>query len=154
MTTRRLCLLMTVSLASTLLTDGVDARLATNRLATNALTSSSLEATLAATELLSTQGGREVYSYVVSCALPAGKSLQTIVAGAPDTAPPDTNYTCTNGTCTFDGSVGLAEYWLDRRLDRKGQRWITACLLARINHYQITKAVSLRGVAPQLTVSP
>ncbi|MGH9314994.1 MAG: hypothetical protein ACRD1S_17555 [Vicinamibacterales bacterium] len=46
-----------------------------------------------------------------------------------------------------------AEEWADHRLSPKGQRWITACLLARVNLHQEAEAVSLRGVAPQLTVS-
>ena len=47
-------------------------RLASNRLASNALSSTRLETTLATTELLATADGREVYSYIISCALPQG----------------------------------------------------------------------------------
>lgn len=91
---------------------------------------------------------------MMSCALPAGKAIEATIPGAPDTAPPDTLYTCTNERCSFPGSLGLAEHWIDRSLDPKGQRWVTACLLARVNLYGVSVEISLRGVAPQLSVSP
>jgi hypothetical protein len=128
-------------------------RLATNRLATNALSSGNLQANLDTAELLQTAEGRDVYYYVVSCALPEGTNITATIAGAADTAPPDTGYTCTSGECVFPGSLGLADYWLERKLDPKGQRWITACLLARVNDHDTAAAISLRGTAPQLTVS-
>jgi hypothetical protein len=84
-------------------------KLATNRLATNALSSTALEATT--TELLSTEGGRDVYAYLVNCALPDGVTIQATVTGAADTAPPATLYTCSAGACVFPGAIGLAEYW-------------------------------------------
>jgi len=90
----------------------------------------------------------------MSCALPEGTSIGATIPDAPDTAPPDTPYTCTGGHCTFPGSLGLAEQWIDRRLDLKGQRWVTACLLARVNHFGVTETISMRGVAPQHSVTP
>ena len=63
-------------------------RLASNRLASNSLSSTKLEATAAAGELLSTPEGREVYYYLVSCALPAGVSIQAQVPGAADITTP------------------------------------------------------------------
>ena len=128
-------------------------RLAQNRLAQNALSSTRLEATLATTELLATADGREVYSYIISCALPEGVTMEASVPGASNTAPPDTLHTCKDGRCAFPGSLGLADYWVDRPLPPKGQRWVTACLLARVNMHDTTEAISLRGVAPELTVS-
>lgn len=128
-------------------------RLAQNRLAQNALSSTRLEASQATAELLSTVEGRDVYAYTVSCALPDGMTIEADVPGAEDTAPPSTLYTCANERCTFAGSLGLAESWVDHKLSPKGQRWITACLLARVNLHVTAEAISLRGVAPQLTVS-
>jgi hypothetical protein len=127
-------------------------RLAQNRLAQNALSSTRLETTLATTELLASEEGREVYSYIISCALPEGVTMEATVGGADDTAPPATLYTCAGGHCVFAGSLGLAPYWVDRPLPPKGQRWVTACLLARVNLHDTTEAISLRGVAPELTV--
>lgn len=127
-------------------------RLAQNRLAQNALSSTRLEANLATAEILATADGREVYSYIVSCALADGVTIEANVPGAPDTAPPDTLYTCAGERCTFSGSLGLAPYWIDRKLDPKGQRWVSACLLARVNLHVTAESISLRGLAPELTV--
>ncbi len=127
-------------------------QLSANKLATRKLSENHLEANLVAAKMLSTADGREVYSYIINCALPEGKEIEAITSGAPDTAPPDTLYTCANGSCSFPGSLGLAEYWIDHRLDVKGQRWVTACLLARVNYFGVKVIISLRGVAPQLLV--
>ena len=126
--------------------------IAANKLAARKLSESRLEADSEAAKMLSTEDGREMYSYIISCALPEGKEIDATVPGAPDTAPPDTLYTCANESCSFPGSLGLAEYWIDHRLDVKGQRWITACLLARVNYFGVKVIISLRGVAPQLLV--
>lgn len=127
-------------------------KLASNRLAQNALSSTRLEANLASNEILSTADGREVYSYVIGCALSATTTIEATVPGAPDTAPPDTLHTCVNERCTFTGGLGLAPYWSDRKLDPKGQRWVSACLFARVNLHETAEAISLRGLAPELAV--
>jgi hypothetical protein len=127
-------------------------RIAANQLAARKLSENRLEAGADAAKMLSTADGREVYSYIISCALPDGKEIDATVPGAPDTAPPDTLYTCAHESCRFPGSLGLAEYWIDHRLDLKGQRWVTACLLARVNNFGVRVMISLRGVAPQLLV--
>lgn len=134
-------------------------RLAANRLAANSLAgeklvSTRLEATTDTADMLSTADGREVYSYIISCALGEGTTIEATIPNAPDTAPPDTLYICKDGRCVFSGAVGLAEHWIDRRLDPNGQRWVTACLLARVNHYGVTEIISMRGLAPELSVSP
>jgi hypothetical protein len=127
-------------------------RIAANKLAARKLSENHLEADSEAAEMLGTADGRDVYSYIINCALPEGKEIDATVPGASDTAPPETLYTCANESCRFPGSLGLAEYWIDHRLDGKGQRWITACLLARVNYFGIKVIISLRGVAPQLLV--
>ena len=114
-------------------------RLAANKLAANALSSTKLEANMANAEILATPEGRDVYAYLVSCALPADVS---IVAAVPDAE--DDPY-CTGGTCTFPGGLGLADYWADHKLNPQGQRWVTACVLARVNLYEQAEAISLRG---------
>jgi hypothetical protein len=129
-------------------------RLASNRLASNGLVETRLQANSETADMLNTADGREVYSYIVSCALPEGTTIEADVPGADDTAPPNTIYSCNKEHCVFSGSVGLAKHWIDRRLDQKGQRWVTACLLARVNHYGVTEIISMRGVAPELSVSP
>jgi len=127
-------------------------KLASNKLASNALSATRLEAIAETAEMLSTADGREVYSYIVSCALSEGTTIEAVVPGAPDTGPLD-SYTCQSEHCTFQGGLGLAQHWIDRRLDPKGQRWVSACLFARVNLHDTAEAISLRGLAPELTVS-
>ena len=129
-------------------------RLAQNRLAQNALSSSTLEASEASHELLATLEGRELFAYMVSCALPAEVSIQALLSTAPNTAPPDTLYRCTNGVCLFEGDLGLAPDWADHKLTSKAERWVSACLLARVNHHMTAEAISLRGDHPGLAASP
>jgi hypothetical protein len=134
-------------------------RLASNRLASNRLSANHLEATEDAAELLATPEGRELYYYLMSCALPPELSIQATVPGAPDSNPespdPGTNtpYTCASGVCTFPGNMGLAPKWIDRKLNRKGQRWISACLFARVNAFDTAEAISMRGNHDALAVS-
>jgi hypothetical protein len=130
-------------------------RLASNRLASNRLASNSLSyVALAETaDLLQTVEGRDVYSYIVSCALPADVTIEADIANAADTAPPETAYTCSAGHCVFDGNLGLAPSWLDRRLDKKGQGWVSACLFSRVNANDTAEAISLRGSNPGLIIS-
>jgi hypothetical protein len=128
-------------------------RLAGNRLAGNSLSSTRLEALAETAEILQTVEGRDVYSYIVSCALEADMTIEATVAGAPDTAPPETPYTCTGGLCTFVGGVGLAPRWQDKKLDLAGKGWISACLFARVNANDVAEQISLRGRNAALAVS-
>jgi hypothetical protein len=128
-------------------------RLAGNRLAGNSLSSTRLVALAETAAMLNDEEGREVYSYMVSCALPYPMTIEAEVPGAPDTAPPDTNYTCTGGHCVFDGNLGLAPEWVDKKLDKAGEGWISACLFARVNAFVTAEEISLRGRNPALTVS-
>lgn len=112
-------------------------RLATNRLATNGL--GGLNADPSAQELLSTEEGRDVYSYVVSCALPADVTIVATVDG--------TQY-------EFPGSIGLAPRWLSHKLTKTGQEWVSACLLARVNAHDVVEPISMRGKNTALAPAP
>ena len=125
-----------------------------SRLATYKLSNDHLEANPETAEILNTVDGREVYSYMINCAVPAGKQIEATIPDAADIAPPDTLYTCKDGRCSFPGALGLAEHWIDRPLSPKGQRWVSACLFARVNAYGVTVKLSMRGDAPSLYVSP
>jgi hypothetical protein len=130
-------------------------RLAANRLAANRLAANSLNGLVAisdTSQILDTEAGREVYSYLVSCALDPDTVIHATVAGAADTAP-DANYVCVGGQCEFYGALGLAPDWLDKRLNHAGKGWISACLFARSNEYDTAAAISLRGRNPGLSVS-
>jgi hypothetical protein len=76
-------------------------RLVANKLSSNKITANGLQANLDTSEILQTEDGREVYSYMISCALPAGKTIEADIPDAADTAPPDTLYSCKNGHCGF-----------------------------------------------------
>jgi hypothetical protein len=128
-------------------------RLATNRLATNRLATNRLAANMVtAHDLLSTVDGRTVYSYLVGCAVPSGVTIEANVPGAADTTPDDP-FTCVNGTCTFEGALGVAPDWLSHRLTNKGQEWVSACVFARCNAHDTSEAISLRGKSDALAVS-
>lgn len=128
-------------------------RLAGNRLAGNALSSTRLVALAETAEILNDADGREVYSYMVSCALPFPKTIEADVPGAPNTAPPLTNYTCSNEHCVFDGNLGLAPDWENEKLDKAGEGWVSACLFARVNAFVTAEEISLRGRNMSLAVT-
>jgi hypothetical protein len=114
-------------------------RLAANRLAANRLAANRLELNpISAADLLSTAEGREVLSFVVSCAIDDGETLVAEYAGT---------------TYEFFGELGLANFWLHHPLDNKGQGWVSACLFARVNAANVAIPVSLRGPHRQLTAS-
>lgn len=116
-------------------------KIAANKIAGNKIAGNKLAANkLAVGELLETADGREVLSFLVSCALPDGTS---IVATADD----GTEY-------EFPGGVGLVPSWTHRPLDGAEKRWISACLFARVNAHGVEVTISLRGPNRALDVSP
>jgi hypothetical protein len=95
---------------------------------------------VAAGALLATEDGREVLSFIVSCALP---EAVTVFATATD----DTVY-------QFYGDMGLASEWLDHPLREAGRGWVSACLFARTNDHGVPQPISMRGQHKALAVSP
>jgi hypothetical protein len=75
--------------------------------------------------------------YLVSCALGPQQSL-TVTAGGT--------------THTFPGQLGLAPQWGSDHgsCDGSCQRWVSACLLARIDAAGIDREISVRGPNPML----
>jgi hypothetical protein len=115
-------------------------RLASNRLASNRLASNALsEAALTSGGLIETEEGRDVFSYIVSCALPGGESVTAMDSQG-------TEY-------TFHGEIGLAPTWQTSTPSVSARRWVTACLLARTNHYGVPVSLSMRGTHPTLAVT-
>jgi len=127
-------------------------RLAANRLAANSLTSTRLVALEETSQILETPAGRDVYSYIVSCALPEGVTIEATVPTAANTTGGEA-YTCVDHVCTFAGGLGLASRWIDHRLDRRGQGWVSACLFSRVNANDTAEAISLRGRNEGLAIS-
>lgn len=122
-----------------------------NRLSMNRLKASSLGVvdlstaplsanglTLAPTSLLSTKDGRDVLTYLIRCALPAGEKLDGTWNGK---------------VYSYSGLVGVAPEWLAEPLSPSGRRWMSACLLAHVNAYGEEVHISLRGAHPALTTS-
>lgn len=130
-------------------------RLAGNRLAGNALSSTSFEALPETAQILESEEGRDVYYYMVSCALPDTVTIEADVPTLTADTPSDSPYTCKVATkhCSFPGNLGLAPGWQHKKLDTKGERWVSACLFARVNRHGVTKDVSLRGRNEGLTIS-
>jgi len=154
-------------------------RLASNRLASNSLTSTKLSVLEETAGILRTKSGREVYAYLISCALNGDTTISTTdvhdcVDADDDGVPDDTNndgvpddcsalandppptaefgdpQLCINGVCTFQGQLGLAPDWASRKLTNAGQGWISACMFARVNAFVTAEGISLRGPHPSL----
>ena len=106
-------------------------RIALNRIALNRIALNRIALNGSAVgDLSATDEGREILQYVVECALPAGVTLVGSHGG--------TEY-------EFEGAIGLAPSWLRGSLDRAGQRWVSACLLARVNAHGVSVQISMRG---------
>jgi len=83
-----------------------------------------------------TVDGQRLLKYAVQCVLPAGEKLMTSRDGE---------------SVTLDGALGLAPEWRNHPLSETDQRWLSACVLSRINAFGVTVLLSLRGQHPALT---
>jgi hypothetical protein len=73
---------------------------------------------------------RETFSHFVACALPADVTLVGMIDGQ---------------DIEFFGDHGLTPEWRDSSLSVSGQRWVSACMFAKLNAADIHMPVSLRG---------
>lgn len=83
--------------------------------------------------LINTAAGRELLSYIVSCAYPPSQSVTGTMTISPYTQ------------FTFTGQVGLTPLWFKGPLTASDRRWVSACVLARSNYYGTTVNISLQG---------
>jgi hypothetical protein len=120
--------------------------LTANALTANALTANALTANALTANALTANGlrdplGRELLKYVVSCALPAGAQITAMVDG--------TRY-------DFAGSIGLAPDWGHEHgsCDRSCQRWVSGCVLARVDATGVERGISIRGDNRALRPAP
>src|SRR3982751_4505334 len=111
--------------------------LTANALTANALTANALTANALTANALTANGlrdplAREFLKYVVSCALDEDDSITVKVDGA---------------KYTFDGSLGLAPDWGSKHgsCDLDCQRWVSACVLARVDAAGVKRMISIRG---------
>jgi hypothetical protein len=81
----------------------------------------------------------QLVSYMVECALPADDSVTYRVNGK---------------RYTFEGDMGLAPEWKYGPCDGDCQRWVSACLLARLNKTGEHVQISLRGDHSGLALDP
>ena len=86
-----------------------------------------------AARLAQSAENRTLISYLASCALPETMVLRAEIG---------------NETVTFPGSLGLAPGWVERALTPSEQRWVSACMLARTNHFGHTMRISMRATDP------
>lgn len=103
-------------------------RISLNRISLNGLTS--ISGANGAT-ILDTADGRDVFKYLVQCALTEAQSVTVSDSGG-------TAY-------TYAGAIGLAPDWYAGTPTASEKRWVSGCLLARTNAFGIGVAISLRG---------
>jgi hypothetical protein len=115
-------------------------RIAINRIAINAINTHDLLNSPDCTPATEPNcGGRDVLDYLIGCAFgPDVTLVGTTDAGV---------------THEFHGAIGLAPHWEHRKLTLKEQRWISACMLARVNNSGTSLFISLRGPHDALTVT-
>lgn len=108
--------------------------LTVNALTVNALTVNALTVNALTVNSLAQPDTRELFSYIVSCALPEGKTL---------TFKDDDD----NVLYSFEGSLGLAPEWgkPHGKCNENCQQWVSACVLARTNYVGEHVTISVRG---------
>jgi|SRR5499427_123328 len=106
--------------------------LSANALSANALSANALSANALTASALHDPLAREFLKYVVSCALDDGDGLSIRIDG--------TKY-------DFPGQLGLAPQWgrPHGSCDGSCQRWVSACVLARVDAAGVKRIISLRG---------
>lgn len=111
--------------------------LTANALSQNALTASALSQDAVSARALADPLARELLTYVVSCALPAGKEIALTIDGV--------DY-------TFRGSLGLAASWGEPggSCGTECRGWVSACVLSRVDYLGVHVELSVRGARREL----
>ncbi|MFO0590188.1 MAG: hypothetical protein U0441_21780 [Polyangiaceae bacterium] len=106
--------------------------LSENALSENALVGSDLAQNPLVTAALEDPKARELYKYIVSCALPADAHIDQVVNGV---------------TYGFEGGLGLAPEWgeIGGSCDAECRSWVSACVIARLDYLGQPLQISLRG---------
>jgi hypothetical protein len=113
--------------------------LAANGLAANGLAANGLAANGLAANGLADPAAHKFMEYVVSCALPADRSVTFVQAGV---------------SYSFAGGIGVAPEWETKTCDGSCQRWVSACVLARLNKLGVHRQISIRGANDALGMTP
>ena len=114
--------------------------LVSNGLTTAGLTANGMLGTGVNAAALSDPMALKFLKYVVSCALDDHQSLTFTAGGA---------------TYTFPGELGLAPQWgfPHGSCDGSCQRWVSACVLSRVDAAGVHRDISVRGLNPALRPS-
>lgn len=139
---------------STLLEDNA---LGVNALNLNALSMTTLNAnalspgSMDAASLSAIQGSsanaslaRQFVKYSTSCALGPSQSFSFSWTDALNAVHDE----------TYPGLLALATDWPSRALTTQEEEWISACILARVNWYEVPVIISSRGSLDELDTSP
>jgi hypothetical protein len=112
-----------------------------NNLSIHTLSTNALGSNHVLLDELSNPSAREVFSFIVSCALPADAVIALTVNGTP---------------YSFPGSLGLAPQWgaTNGRCDTACTQWVSACVISRLDYTGAPRLISLRGDTPNLTATP
>jgi hypothetical protein len=111
--------------------------LTANALTANALTASALSQNALTAGAMEDPLARELLKYIVSCALPQDAEIKLTING--------TDY-------AFPGGTGLAPGWGQPggTCGESCRRWVSACVLARVDYLGVSLPISIRGARPQL----
>lgn len=122
-----LALLMTAACAPTSSTEGTLGEAKQQALVENALVENAL-----VENALTDPNARELFKYVVSCALPADQHIHLTIEGV---------------AYQFDGALGLAPEWgeEDGSCDDDCRSWVSACVISRLDYLGQPVLISLRG---------
>jgi hypothetical protein len=114
--------------------------LTNNALTNNALTNNALTNNALTNNALTDPNAREVFKYIVSCALPAGQQVDVTVDGV---------------AYSYPGELGLASQWgLNGGICNGAcQEWVSACVMARVDYLGEKVLISMRGNTPALAAS-
>jgi hypothetical protein len=111
--------------------------LTNNALTNNALTYNALTNNALLSTALTDPNAREVFKYIVSCALPPASQVSFVADGV---------------SYTYPGELGLAAPWgaPNGTCNTTCQQWVSACVMARVDYLGVKVQISARGDTPAL----
>ena len=112
-----------------------------NAITSNAITSNAITSNAITSNALTDPNARMLFKYIVSCALPASAHVDLTIDSV--------DY-------SFPGEIGLTPKWglPGGSCNETCQRWVSACVLARVDYLGAKVDISLRGPHANLTASP
>ena len=112
-----------------------------NAITANAITANAITANAITANALKDPNGRLLFKYIVSCALPDTTTI---------------DLTIDNVDYSFQGELGLTPKWglPGGSCSETCQRWVSACVLARVDYLGTKVNISLRGPHANLAASP